>query len=191
MTLSLAPHGVDAHLPEALLVGDDEAPLEAALLADSVLGGCLPPAAERGLRLAGLAYHDDQVAERHLQEAADAAPEHAAVLIGRYRFYFYKGRLREALDVARVCLAKAARDVGLTADWRQVRREDADFGSYDAVLPRFFLFTLKGYGYLHMRLGELAEGRAALDKLLELDPGDKLGARVLLDVLERMGRDDD
>lgn len=164
---------------------------EAALLADAVLGGCLPPAAERGLRLAGLAYHDDQAAERHLQEAADAAPDHAAVLIGRYRFYFYKGRLREALDVARVCLAKAARDAGLTADWQQVRHEDADFGSYDAVLARFFLFTLKGYGYLHMRLGELAEGRAALDKLLELDPGDKLGVRVLLDVLERMGQDDD
>ena len=72
-----------------------------------------------------------------------------------------------------------------------MRREDADFGSYDAVLPRFFLFTLKGYGYLHMRLGELAEGRVALDKLLELDPSDKLGARVLLDVLERMGQDDD
>ncbi len=167
------------------------APLEAALLAESVLGGGLPPAAERELRLAGLAYRDDQAAERHLQEAADAAPDHAAVLIGRYRFYFYKGRLREALDVARVCLAKAARDLGLTADWRQVRCGDADFGNYDAVLARFFLFTLKGYGYLHMRLGDLVEGRAALDKLLELDPGDKLGARVLLDVLERKGREDD
>src|SRR3989304_3286202 len=31
MTLSLAPHGVDAHLPEALDVRRDEAPLEAAL----------------------------------------------------------------------------------------------------------------------------------------------------------------
>jgi tetratricopeptide (TPR) repeat protein len=167
------------------------ATLEAALLAQAVLGGGLPAAAERGLRLAGLAYRDDQAAERYLQAAAEAAPDHAAVLIGRYRFYFYKGRLREALDVARVCLDKAARDIGLTADWRQVRCGDADFGSYDAVLPRFFLFTLKGYGYLHMRLGELAEGQAALAKLLELDPSDKLGARVLLDVLERMGGDDD
>ena len=166
-------------------------PVEDSLLASAVLGQGLPSEAERHLREAGLAYHEDALAEQHLLDAAAAAPDHAAVLIGRYRFYFYKGRLREALDVARACLAKAARDVGLIADWRQVRREDADFGSYDAVLPRFFLFTLKGYGYLHMRLGELAEGRAALDKLLELDPGDKLGARVLLDVLERMWQDDD
>lgn len=162
-----------------------------AMLADAILGGGLPPAAERGLRLAGLAWHDDLAAERHLQDAAAAAPDHAAVLIGLYRFYFYKGRLPEALAIARECLTKAAHDIGLDGDWREVRRHDADFGNYAALHARFFLFTLKGYGYLHMRLGNLAEGRAALAKLLELDPSDKLGARVLLGVLERMGRDDD
>ena len=39
-----------------------------------------------------------------------------------------------------------------------------------------------------MRLGDLEEGRAAIAKLLELDPGDKVGARVLLGVLERRGK---
>ena len=164
---------------------------EAALLAAAILGGGLPPAAERGLRLAGLAYHDDLAAERYLREAAAAAPGHAAVLIGLYRFYFYKGRLHEALAIACECLVKAARDNGLNTDWRQVQRGDAAFEDYAALLPRFFLFTLKGYGYLNMRLGNLTEGRAALDKLLELDPADRLGARVLLGVLDRMGRDDD
>lgn len=160
-------------------------------IGDALLGGGLPPDAERGLRLAGLAYHDDLEAERHLQEAVEAAPGHAAVLIGLYRFYFYKGRLREALAIARECLVKAAQDNGLSHDWRNVRRDEADFENYAALRPRFFLFTLKGYGYLNMRLGDLNEGRAALNKLLELDPTDKLGARVLLGVLERMGRDDD
>ncbi len=164
---------------------------EAALLAVAVLGGCLPPAAERSLRLAGLAYHDDLEAERHLLDAAAEAPGHAAVLIGLYRFYFYKGRLREALTIARECLVKAAQDNGLNTDWRRVQRGDADFENYAALIPRFFLFTLKGYGYLHMRLGDLAEGRAALAKLLELDPADRLGARVLLDVLGRMEQGDD
>ena len=65
------------------------------------------------------------------------------------------------------------------------------FGRYEEMLPRFYLFTLKGYAYLQMRLGNLEEGRAAVMKLLELDPSDKVGARVLLDVLERVGLDDD
>jgi hypothetical protein len=58
-------------------------------------------------------------------------------------------------------------------------------------LPRFYLFTLKGYAYLQMRLGDLDEGRAAVAKLLELDPSDKIGARVLFEVLERVGLDDE
>lgn len=166
-------------------------PVEDALLTNALLGAGLPPVAEHHLHAAGRAWHEDDIAERHLREALVAAPEHAAVLIGLYRFYFYKNRLEEALAIARICLDKAARDNGLAADWRALQRGDADFGSYDAMLPRFYLFTLKAYGYLQMRLGDLTEGRAALVKLLELDPSDKLGARVLLGVLDRMGQDDD
>ena len=165
--------------------------LENSLLANALLGGGLPPEAEEHLWQAGLSYHLDDVAERHLQEAQALAPGHAAVLIGLYRFYFYKGRLADALDVAKLCLQKAARENKLAADWRDVAASDAVFSRYDDMLPRFYLFTLKGYAYLQMRLGNLEEGRAAVLKLLELDPSDKIGARVLLDVVERIGRDDD
>lgn len=93
--------------------------------------------------------------------------------------------------LARVCLSKAAQDNGVHEDWRRVAAADACFSSYDAILPRFYLFTLKGYAYLQMRLGDVEEGRAAVLKLLELDPSDKLGAKVLLGVLARMGQADD
>jgi tetratricopeptide (TPR) repeat protein len=165
--------------------------IEDALLANALLGGGLPPEAEDHLWEAGLSYHLDDVAEKHLRDAQALAPDHAAVLIGLYRFYFYKGRLAEALEVAEACLEKAARENRLPADWRQVRPGDAVFGRYQDMLPRFYLFTLKGYAYLQMRLGRLAEGRAAVMKLLELDPTDKIGAKVLLGVLERVGQDDD
>jgi tetratricopeptide (TPR) repeat protein len=168
-----------------------QALIEPALLANALLGGGLPPDAEDHLWEAARAYHLDAVAEKHLYEAQVLAPGHAAVLIGFYRFYFYKGRLAEALEIAKTCLAKAARENKLSADWRQVAAGDAEFGRYEEMLPRFYLFTLKGYAYLQMRLGDLEEGRAAVMKLLELDPTDKVGAGVLRDVLERAGRDDD
>lgn len=162
-----------------------------AWLEHACLGGGLPPEAEQHLRLAGIAYSNDEVAEAHLDRAMEAAPGHAAVLIGRYRFYFYKGRLVDALKVAKDCLLKAAHDNALMQDWRMVRHEDANFGSFEAILPRFYLFTLKAYGYLNMRLGNLVEGREIVLKLLELDPGDKIGAKVLLNVLDRIGLDED
>ncbi len=54
---------------------------------------------------------------------------------------------------------------------------DAEFSRYESILPRFFLFSLKGYAYLQMRLGRMEEGRLAVAKLLELDPTDKIGER--------------
>lgn len=155
------------------------------------MGALIPADAERQMRLAGGAYHDPDVAEHHLREALRLAPDHTEVLIGLYRFYFYQGRLNDALEVASICLEHAARLNALDGDWRTVRRANAAFSSYEAALPRFYLFTLKAWAYLKMRLGDLADGRAAVDKLLELDPDDKVGARVLLDVLERLEAGDD
>ncbi len=166
-------------------------PLEDEVLTAAVLGAGLPEAAEQHLRLAASSYRDEDAAESHLWQAKAAAPDHPAVLIGLYRFYFYKNRLPEALSVARACLEKAAKDNGLSVNWRDVRSTEAAFADFGAILPRFYLFTLKGYAYLNMRLGNVEEGRAAIAKLLDLDPSDKIGAKVLLGVLERRGRDDD
>jgi tetratricopeptide (TPR) repeat protein len=160
-------------------------------LARACLGGHLSEAVEQHLRLASLNYQDDALAESHLFQAQALAPGHAAVLIALYRFYFYKGRLTDALEVARRCLVKAAGDNRLNEDWHLVQRGDAEFSSYDAILPRFYLFTLKAYGYLQMRLGRLEESHDALTKMLALDPSDKLNATVLLQVLARHGLEDE
>src|SRR5271165_5928660 len=124
-----------------------------ALLGDALLGAGLPEVVERHLKLASRSYHNDRVAEAHLWRAQALAPAHAAVLIALYRFFFYKNRLEEAFDIAKVCLKKASSDNGLAADWHLVKRTDAAFSDYAAILPRFYLFTLKAYAYLAMRLG--------------------------------------
>ena len=160
-------------------------------LARACLGGNLPEPVEQHLHQAALDYQNDAVAESHLFQAQALAPGHAAVLIALYRFYFYKGRLADALEVAKRCLVKAAHDNRLNEDWHLVRRGDAEFSSYDAILPRFYLFTLKAYGYLQMRLGRLEQSHDALTKMLELDPSDKLNATVLLQVLARHGQEDE
>jgi tetratricopeptide (TPR) repeat protein len=163
---------------------------EESLLSHPLFGGGLPPLAEEHLQQAGLSYQSYDIAEDHLRQAQILAPDHFAVLIGLYRFYFYKGRMSEALGLANICLAKAAREKNFAADWWDVRSGDADFADYEDVLARFYMFCLKGYAYLNMRLGDLAEGRVAVEKLLQLDPSDKIGARLLFDILERARQDD-
>lgn len=142
------------------------------------------------MRAAAEAYHDAPVAERHLLAALDLAPQNMAVHIGLYRFYFYKNRLTDALACAVRCLSDTAARIGLPADWTQVRPAHGAFDSWNAE-PRFYLFTLKAYAYIRMRLGDLEEGRRAVAKVRELDPHDRLGASVLEGVLNRVGEDDD
>ncbi|MBT0668282.1 hypothetical protein HT136_07865 [Novosphingobium profundi] len=173
------------HSPFEGFGGESDA-LERSILASPLLGGGLPEEARFHLDRAAERYHLTDVAETHLFAAEAIAPDHAAVLIALYRFYFYKGRLNEALDVARACVAKAMRLNVLGDNWRRVQPDEADFGEWEALLPRFFLFSLKGFAYLSLRTGRLDEGREAALKLLELDPRDRIGARVLVDVLDRM-----
>ena len=164
--------------------------LDDAWLADACLGHGLATEVQALVDAAAKAWEDEAQAEALLAEAARRAPDHAAVFVARYRFYFYRNRLVDALAGARDCLAKAARDIRVPQDWRAVDATRANFDSYD-VLPRFYLFTLKGYAYLNMRLGNLGEGAQALAKLEQLDPADRLNGSVLRGVLERMGCDDD
>lgn len=151
----------------------------------------LPPQAALHLESAGLAYAEAATAEAHLDEAQALAPEHLAVHVARYRYLFYKGRLQEALTQLAVCFEKASAQGGLPSDWRTATRGSYRFGDFEAPWPRFYMFALKAHGYLCLRLGLLEEGRAAASKALELDPEDKVGAGVLLEVLERLGRSDD
>ena len=150
----------------------------------------LPDAAAYHLELAGLAYTQGSVAEKHLREAMQIAPDHLAVQVGYYRYLFYKGRLQDALAQLEVCMNNAATHCGLPLDWREVQPQDAEFGCYDALWARFYLFALKAHGYIKMRLGDLAGGREAITKAIQLDPSDKVGAKLLLDVLDRQGCDD-
>lgn len=150
----------------------------------------LPAEADAELKLASAAWHDFDKAEAHLKRVMELAPGHPAAYIALYRFYFYKNRLAQAYAVGWDCLERAAQDNGLSSDWRQVRIADADFSDL-AILPRFYLFTLKACAYLSMRLGDLETGAALIDKLTELDPKNQLGGKVLREVLDRVGREDD
>lgn len=151
----------------------------------------LPEAARAALEAAGRSYGDPARCRQLLASASALAPDHPATLIGEYRFHFYGGRLAEALAVGLRALAWAARAAWLALDWRQVRGGDARFGDFDAALPRFYLFCLKGCGYLRARLGDREGSAEMLHKLCELDPADRLGGQMLLRVLARQGRSDD
>lgn len=145
-------------------------------------GGDLPAEAERLLHMAAANYADEAVAERLLVQAAEIAPNHRAVDLGFYKFYFYKHRLVAALGYAERMMMHGLKNLHLhNRDWRSLTPDDADFATIEAE-PRFLLFSLVARGYLLLRLGQVEDGAAYLNKVAELDPQDRFGARRLLAV---------
>lgn len=144
----------------------------------AVLGGGLPSEVEALITQAGLVRADRALAEPLLLKAKALAPTHPATLIALYRFHFYGHRLKEAREVALESLAIARAALGEQLD---VKDEQARF---DAA-TRFYLFSLKGYAYLSLRMGDTETGRQALEELRRLDPQDRVGGGVLTHVLDR------
>ena len=156
-----------------------------------VLGAGLPAAAEAALSAAGsLRGSDAAGAMACLMKAQALAPEHPVVLIAFYRHHFYGHRLAAARDVARRALVVGAAALGLPALWREVPR-CALAGTRTDARTRFYLFVLKGYAYLSLRMGDEAEARDVLAVLRALDPEDHVGAALLEAVRLRARRDDD
>jgi hypothetical protein len=155
----------------------------------AVLGGALPADVEAALREAAAQRSDPVQATAALMRARSLAPDHPAVLIAFYRHHFYGHRLRIARDVARHALVVAARALDLPAVWRDVPTQPLAGARGDAA-TRFYLFVLKGYAYLSLRLDDLLEARDALALLRALDPEDCVGGALLEAVRQRAGQDD-
>lgn len=134
-------------------------------------------------------YGNEERAELLLQQAMIKAPKSLTVMVALYRFYFYRHRLDETLEVAARAMRLSGSALGLNCDWPELKLKDFDRQAAGKVTTgRFYLFALKGAGYINMRLGELELGTAQLRKVSELDPEDRLGASVLLKVAEEKQR---
>jgi hypothetical protein len=144
----------------------------------AVLGLALRPGVEDALREAGAHRGDAPRAMAALMRAQSLAPEHPAVLIALYRWHFYGHRPALARNVARRVLVAGAAALGLPAVWREVPREALPHARHDAR-TRFYLFALKGYAYLSLRLDDAIEARDALALLRALDPQDCVGGALL------------
>jgi hypothetical protein len=50
-------------------------------------------------------------------------------------------------------------------------------------MVRFYLLALKGAAYLNFRMGKIDEGVRMLNKVIELDSNDRLGAKALMQAI--------
>ena len=138
----------------------------------------------RMLDAAAEAYGEEG-AEMLLLRAFLRQPSSLTVLVALYRYYFYQHRLTDALAVADRAMQETGWRLALPSGWPELTSKAFDRqAAANVTMSRFYLFALKGAGYMNMRIGNMELGQAMLRKVRELDPEDRLGASVLLDVVD-------
>jgi len=130
-------------------------------------------------------YEDRPVAEKLFKQALALAPDEMEIYVAFYKFYFYQKYLPGAEEVALQTLNKVAELTGLPADWRRFKREFAHWTSPDSPV-RYYLYTMKALGFIALRQENLSLANAILDKLIELDPEDRVGGSVIKALANRM-----
>ena len=141
---------------------------------DDEAKSCLDQAAEH--------YGTDE-AETALMRAYFLEPEHPMVLVALYRFYYYQHRLKESLMVAERVLKVIGERLEFPEDWRDLTEMRLGSGvMISMTLIRFYMLALKGAGFLELRLGDYPSAMQRLEKVVELDSKDRLGAKALVEV---------
>lgn len=128
--------------------------------------------------------YDDGQAEADLQRAYHLAPDHLMVLVALFRYHVYQQHFSEAIHISQQAREVIRQKLDLPHDWRTLREAQLSSGhEKNIVMVRFYLLCLKGEAYLYARLGELEKGVALLEKIIEVDSKDHLGATALLAVI--------
>ena len=136
------------------------------------------PMVARLLEEARSSYQRPNHVEAVLWSAHALDPACLAVYYGLYKFYFRRSRLEDAERVVSTGLVEAARQSGLSSDWRTLAHDASRWGEPDAP-QHFYLFSLKALAFIRLRRGATADAGQILDKLAEIDPGDCIGTSVV------------
>lgn len=119
-------------------------------------------------------------AEWALLRAHLKSPEQLTVIVALYRFFYYRHRYTEALEMADRAILLSSRRLGLNEDWRALVKADLERAAARSMSStRFLLLALKGAAWLLLRQDQ---PRAALERLAPIqafDQQDQLGAREL------------
>ncbi len=123
--------------------------------------------------------------ERILLRALSLDESNLLTLIGLYRFYFYQGRYTEGLKIAGRVMSVVGKRVGFPGCWKDLTITSVSSAlSHSFCMVRLYFFALKAAGYLQLRLLNFSEGREMIEKVVALDEADRIGARLLLDILD-------
>lgn len=161
------------------------------LLDEAVLFGPNIPDRVNELLQAGVVASrtDKKRAERLFKEANRLDRSCLQTYFALYKFYFYQARLFEAERMVIAALEEAAFQGKFPADYKRLYRDRRQWNLYASEATLFYLYTLKALAFIKLRQNQEVQGRVILEMLKKLDPEDRSGASVVMNLADALQED--
>jgi tetratricopeptide (TPR) repeat protein len=141
------------------------------------------------LILASNNWENTILAERYIHEALKKAENNLDVLIGAYRFFFYKRKSEIALEIAKKILKIIEKTENLPLQWEQLKPILVN-RQYDSSI-RLYINAYAAQGFIFAKLGQLEEAKLITKRVKEIDKNRESCAATVFEVLTKSLDEDD
>ena len=147
------------------------------------------PEIKQLLLLASENWQDTSLAEKYIREALSRAGNNLDVLVGAYRFFFYKHQPAVALSIAQQVLQLITTQENLPVDWSQLkpilvtRKQEPNI--------RLYLNAYAATGLVLAQLGKIEEAKLVSERVKEIDDNREFCATTVFEVITREPDEED
>ena len=147
------------------------------------------PEVKQLLLLASENWEYTGLAEKYIREALFKAGNNLDVLVGAYRFFFYKHQPSAALSIAQKVLQLLTSRENLPIEWSELqpilvaRKQEPNI--------RLYLNAYAAKGLILAQLGKLEEAKIISQKIKEIDDSREFCSTTVFEVITKSPDEDD
>lgn len=134
-------------------------------------------------------WEDTAKSEQYIYQALEKAGENYEVLIGAYRYFFYKNKQKMALKIAQMVLNKIKAEEQLPESWEDQKPRLIQDKEQPKI--RLYLNAYAAMGYILARLGEVERAKQITEQIKEIDTQRQSSATTVFEVLTRVPEEDE
>jgi len=149
----------------------------------------LHPEVKRLLDLAGETWEDRDASDAYMKQALSHPMGGIDVLIGAYRFYFYRHEYEKALDMAASVVEQISKKIKIPDDPALFTKFVVHNKEKKEI--RLYITALMAAAFVNARTGKKEEARLIALLIKSFDEKNEFGADFLLGVLNGDYKDED
>ena len=141
------------------------------------------PEVKQLLLLASENWEDTELSEQYIREALSLAGNNLDVLVGAYRFFFYKHKPKTALLIAEKVINTIASRENLPFEWTQLQPILSDRITEPNI--RLYLNAYAAKGLILAQLGKIEEAKIISQRVKEIDDSRQFCATTVFEVITK------